>query len=142
MAGIDLVDETFIAADPARVAAVVADQRRWREWFPGLKLTVFMDRGIQGIRWSVTGSFVGSTEIWLEEFSDGVILHYYLRVEPTRSGTDSTPVPYPDTPAGFRAAAKERVKAAHRGKQVFWALKDELEGSREVGADAATSRDS
>jgi hypothetical protein len=140
VARVDLVDETFVAAHLNDVAAVVADQRRWSEWFPGLTLTVFMDRGLKGIRWSVAGDFVGSTEIWLEPFADGVILHYYLRVEPTAKGSRTVPNPYPDTPSGFRAAAKQRVKAATRGKRIFWALKDELEGDREVGTSAVSAQ--
>lgn len=140
MARVDLVDETFIAAQIEDVAAVVADQRRWSQWFPELTLTVFMDRGLKGIRWSVAGGFVGSSEIWLEQFGDGVILHYFLRVDPTKDGTLTIADPYPETPAGYRAAAKARVKAAKRGKRVFWALKDELEPSREVGSAALPRR--
>lgn len=130
------MDETFIAASPKRVARVVADQARWRDWFPDLSLAVFMDRGQAGIRWSVTGSFVGSTEIWLEPFADGVILHYYLRVDPTSRGSRTQPDPYPITPKGRRTADQARVRAAQRAKQLFWDLKDELEGGRGVGMPA------
>jgi len=137
---VDLIDETFIAARVEDVAAVVADQRRWPQWFPGLTLSVFMDRGLKGIRWSVAGEFVGSSEIWLEQFADGVILHYFLRVDPSKHGCPTVANPYPDTPAGYRAAARARVKAAKRGKRIFWALKDELEGSREVGSAAFPTR--
>lgn len=136
MARVDLVDETFIAAHIDDISAAVADEGRWIDWFSGLTLTIFMDRGRKGIRWSVSGDFVGSTEIWLEQFADGVILHYYLRVEPTRRGSSAIPDPYPDTQAGYRAAAKARVQAAKRGKRVFWALKDELESDRIVGSQA------
>jgi hypothetical protein len=101
---------------------------------------VFMDRGLKGIRWSVAGSFVGSSEIWLEPFADGVILHYFLRVDRTKDGTLAVADPYPDTPVGYRAAAKARVKAAKRGKRVFWTLKDELESAREVGSAAVSQR--
>ncbi len=136
MAGIDLIDETFIAADVRDVAAIVAEEARWSQWFPGLRLTVFMDRGLKGIRWSVAGTHVGSTEIWLEPFADGVILHYYLRVEPTRPGSVSDPAPFADNLAGYRKAAQARQVAALRWKRLVWELKDELEAGREVGTAA------
>ena len=136
MAGIDLIDETFIAANVRDVAAIVADDQRWPRWFPGRRLTVVMDRGIKGIRWSVAGQQVGSCEIWLEQFGDGVIVHYYLRVEPTRPGSASEPAPFSDDPAGWRAAAKARAQAAMRWKRLVWDLKDELETGRLPGAAA------
>ena len=139
VAGIDLIDETFIAASPARVAAVVAEQRRWHRWFPDMDLVVFMDRGLAGIRWSVSGSFVGSTEIWLEPFADGVIVHYYLRVDPTAGRSRTEPAHFADNPRGRRAADKARVAAAKRAKAVFWDLKDELEADRLVATSAVTS---
>jgi len=137
MAGIDLVDETFIAAPPVRLSMVVADPARWREWFPDVELTVFMDRGLAGIRWSVTGDFVGSMEIWVEPVGDGATLHYYLRVVPTKAGSTTEPQPIPDTMAGHRKAARIRVGRAQAWKRIVWALKDELEGDREVGSAAA-----
>lgn len=140
MAGVDLVDETFIAADVAAVAAVVADENRWPLWFPDMRLTIFMDRGLKGIRWSVSGAWVGSTEIWLEQFGDGVIVHYYLRVEPTAKGSTGRPAPYPDDPKGYRAAARARDIAARRWKRHVWQLKDELEAGRVVGAPAPAAR--
>lgn len=136
MAGIDLVDETFIAADVHDVAAIVHDEPRWSVWFPDKQLTVFMDRGVKGIRWSVRGKWIGSTEIWLEESGDGVILHYYLRVEPASASNPGVAEPYPDTDAGYRAAARARVAAATRWKHLVWRLKDELEGDRVVGTPA------
>lgn len=135
----DLVDESFIAADVAQLAAVVADSTRWKQWFPDLDLTIFMDRGLQGIRWSVSGQFHGSTEIWLEEFGDGVIVHYYLRVDPVDSATGQVR-PFDANPAGYRKAAKVRVAAAQRWKRNLWALKDELERDREPGTPAASAQ--
>lgn len=133
MAGIDLVDETYIAADIHDVHRVVADPNRWASWFPDLELAVFMDRGLKGIRWSVTGKFVGSTEIWLEDVGDGVVLHYYLRIEPTADGSATAPAPFADSPAGWRGADRVRVAWAKRWKQIVWDLKDHLEGDRLVG---------
>lgn len=136
MAGVDLVDETFISASVSAVSAVVARPARWREWFPDLQLTIFMDRGEKGIRWSVQGAFVGSMEVWLEPVGDGVLLHYYLRVVPTTVGSQTEPNPFPDDLKGYRDAAKIRSARAKEWKKLSWALKDELERDRAVGAPA------
>lgn len=139
MATVDLVDESFIAVNVEQLAQIVADPSRWKQWFPDLELTVFMDRGLKGIRWSVAGRYHGSTEIWLEEFGDGVIVHYYLRVDPVNTSTGQVE-PFEANPTGWRKAAKARVAAAKRWKQNLWALKDELEGDREPGTAAAGPR--
>lgn len=136
MPSIDLVDETYIAAAPERVAAIVHDTERWGEWFPHITLTVFMDREEKGIRWSASGDYVGSVELWVEAFGDGTILHHYLRVDPTVPGTDKEPQPWPDTLAGRRKGTKERVARANHWKRIAWALKDELEGDRKAGEPA------
>jgi hypothetical protein len=130
---VDLVDETFVVTSPDRLAAVVADHRRWRQWWPDLELTVFMDRGEQGVRWSVTGRLVGSCEIWLEPVMDGVLLHYYLRAEPTVPGSPTTARTIPDSPRGRREVDRIRVRHAMAWKRTVWALKDELEGGRSPG---------
>ena len=119
---VDLVDETFIAADRADIAAVVADPANWQTWWPDLSLTVFMDRGLDGIRWSVTGALVGSVEIWLEQFRDGVLLHYFLRAEPSdqRRWTRTR-------------ATRNRHQRAVVWKRHVWALKDAMEGDRLPG---------
>jgi hypothetical protein len=118
---LDLIDETFVVADPDVVAAAFADERRWREWWPGLQLTVFMDRGREGVRWSVAGELVGSSEVWLEPHSDGVIVHYYVRCDPAAGRR---------TP---RAGARLRRRHAVRWKRHVNALKDELEAGRAPG---------
>jgi hypothetical protein len=118
---VDLVDETFVAAAPARVAAAVRDPARWREWWPDLRLGVFQDRGDAGVRWNVRGALTGSMEVWLEPYGDGVIVHHYVRC---------------DLPAE-RGAARERRRRQRHAKRVFWSLKDELEGARPAGAPAA-----
>jgi hypothetical protein len=124
MHSIDLVDETFVAASPAVVAAVVADPQRWRSWWPERRLEVFMDRGLKGQRWSIAGDLVGSAEIWLEAYRDGVILHYYLRADPHGSepGTLSR-----------RRADRIRRQEALAWKTLVWALKVELEDGKAVG---------
>jgi hypothetical protein len=118
---LELVDETFVVAAPAQAARAVRDPSRWRQWWPDLDLSVFQDRGEHGVRWNVRGALTGSMEVWLESYGDGVIVHYYLRCDP------------PGRALHQRAAAREVRRRALRAKQVFWALKDELEGGRAPG---------
>ena len=125
MHSVDLVDETFIAAGADRVAAAVADPSRWREWWPGRTVEVFMDRGIKGQRWAVAGDLVGSSEIWLEEYRDGVVLHYFLRADP------------PGGSGGRRAADRRRRAEALAWKRIVWALKHEFEAGRQPGTAVA-----
>ncbi len=129
---IDLIDETFIAAAPSVVAAVVHDQARWQQWWPDLTLTVFMDRGDSGIRWSARGSAVGSCELWLEAAQGGVIVHHYLRLDPVDRRTGQIQAEPLDA-AGWRRAARLRAARARRWKLQVWALKDELEAGRRPG---------
>ena len=133
MPAVDLVDETFVVADRASLAAVVSDPRRWALWWPGLALTVFMDRGLDGIRWSVAGRWIGSLEIWLEEVGDGVLVHHYARLDPVDPHTGGAR-PVPTDLAGRRRAARARAARATAWKRSVWSLKDELETGREVGA--------
>jgi hypothetical protein len=118
VAALDLIDETFVVADPAAVAAVVRDPRRWERWWPDLRLAVFQDRGDAGIRWNVRGALTGSMEVWLEPYGDGVLVHHYVRCDP--SGRD-------------RITPRERRRRQRHAKRLFWALKDELEGDRAPG---------
>ncbi len=131
---VDLVDETFIVAPPAALAAALAERRRWRQWWPDLTLDVFMDRGEKGIRWSVTGALVGSCEVWLEPFGDGAIVHYYLRADPTETAQPTVARIYPDSPRGRRAADRLRRRQALRWKRSVWSWKYEMEGDRVPGA--------
>lgn len=122
---IDIVDESFIAVRRPIVAGEVA--RRWESWWPDLNVQVYMDRGDEGLRWTVAGRLVGSSELWLEEHPPGVIVHYYLRAEPTVPGSATTPRTIANT-----RRARAQVEALRRRhvlawKQVVWALKDELE---------------
>ncbi len=137
MPALDLVDETFVVVDRARLAAVVADPARWRAWWPDLRLEVFMDRGLDGIRWSATGAWVGSVEIWLEPVLDGVLLHHYLRLD--RPGPDGAPLPAATDPRGRRRDARARGRRAREGTRTAWALKDELEAEREPGTPGAVA---
>lgn len=120
MPQLDLVDETFVVAEPARVAAAVRDPARWAAWWPDLRLGVFQDRGEAGVRWNVRGALTGSMEVWLEPYGDGVIVHHYVRCEVSRARRPG-------------ALARERRRRERHAKRVFWAVKDELEGGRAAG---------
>ncbi len=133
MPAVDLVDETFVVVDRPTLARIVADPARWALWWPDLSLTVFMDRGLDGVRWSVSGRWVGSLEIWLEEVSDGVLVHHYARLDPVDPATGDAR-PLPTDLSGWRRAARARAARARAWKRSVWALKDELETGREVGA--------
>jgi hypothetical protein len=113
---VEIADDTFIVATPAEVAAVVADARRWRRWWPDLDLAVSRDRGIAGIVWAVRGRLDGEMEIWLEPVADGVVLHFLVRAD--------TADARPDRLRDLRTRAWKRH--AHL-------LKDELEAGREPG---------
>jgi hypothetical protein len=133
MPTVDLVDETFIAVDRGILVPIIADEGRWRMWWPQWRMSVFMDRREQGIRWSISGSLVGSCEIWLESVLDGVLLHYYLRADPAVPGSPTTPRELPSSPSGRRAAAALRRRQALSWKSHAWRLKDELESGRRPG---------
>lgn len=117
---IDIIDESFVVADPAVLAARFADAALWRAWWPDLELSVDRDRGRKGIRWAVRGALTGSAEVWLEPWQDGVIVHWYLRADP----------------AGRTVRRAENVRRAYLldYKRHIHALKDELERDRPVGA--------
>ena len=87
------------------------------------------DRGAR--RWCGVGDY-SALEIWIEPFADGCIVHHYLRGEPSDDGL--TPAPWPDTPKGWRAAAKERARRATAWKRTVWELKREVEQQRPAGA--------
>jgi hypothetical protein len=129
MARVDLVDETFVVASPAAVSAVVHDPARWRQWWPDLDLTVFMDRGDAGIRWSVGGALRGSTELWLEPVLDGVVVHYYLRAD-DGAGADRGDA---SSLRARRAGDRLRDLRARAWKTCVNAVKDELEAGRAAG---------
>jgi len=133
MPTLDLVDETYVVVERTQIAAVVADPVRWRAWWPGLDLAVFMDRGLDGIRWSITGDLVGSCELWLEALGDGVLVHYYLRADPTTPGSRTSARQLPESARGRREVDRLRRRHAIAWKRVIWALKDEMEGDRAPG---------
>jgi len=123
---VDVVDETFLAAPPAAVAAEFALPSRWPQLWPDLELRVMADRGVEGIRWTITGALVGSMEVWLEPVLDGTLLHYYLRADP--QGPDGLPRPAP-----ARRAAAEVARRQLAAKAIAFACKARLEAGREPG---------
>jgi hypothetical protein len=114
---VDVVDETWIAAPAQLVAAQIADSTNWPRWWPDLDLAVDELRGTKGVRWVVRGRERGSMEVWLEADRNGVRVHYFLRLDPP-DGRRLSP----------RQSERRRLTYRRRAKQVFWALKDELEG--------------
>jgi hypothetical protein len=124
MNSIQIADETFVAADGAKVGAAVADRSNWLRWWPDLRLRVVEDRADKGIRWAVTGALTGTMEIWLEPTLDGVLLHYFLHAEPTGV-------------AAWQLAKMNLAKMTHRrrvaGKKMAFEVKATLERSRPVG---------
>ena len=126
---LDISCDDLVVADPAYVAERLGSDTLWREWWPDLTLTPSERRGLEGVRWAVTGAATGTAEWWLEAVRDGVVVHWYLRVDPAK-------------PVRGRAAErlKERYVAAYRKR--LWAFKDEAEagraaGERRPGADPA-----
>ncbi len=124
MNSIQVADQTYVAAAPARVGAMVGDPSSWRRWWPDLQLQVVEDRAEKGIRWTVAGPLTGTMEIWLEPCLDGVVLHYFLHAEP--AGV-----------SGAQPARTDAAKLTHRrrvaGKRMAFEVKAALERSRPVG---------
>jgi hypothetical protein len=109
---VDIIDETYIRADPSDIRAHFDDERRLAQIWPHLALELSRDRGVKGLRWRVAGAVVGEMEIWIEPFWDGAIVHHYVRGAAARSA-----------PADL--SARHRL----RWKRAVHALKDSLEGA-------------
>ena len=116
----DVVDETFLAVPPPVVKAAFADQRSWRAFWPDLTLEVYLDRGNEGLRWTVRGALTGSMEVWLEPMLDGTLLHYFLRAD----------LPRPAQPRQIMREIQQRQLAA---KIIALDLKTVLEDGRRPG---------
>lgn len=125
---VDLMDETFVVATPEAVAAALHDPQLWTSWWPDLALVVDKDRGLKGLHFSVSGPLVGTGELWLEPFADGVIVHVFLRADPTRPGSRTEPTTLP-----IRAVWREARRRAWQTKRGMGLLKDRLEGGRAAG---------
>lgn len=140
---IDVIDSTWIAARPAAVGELVADSANWTRWWPGLELVAAEQRGAKGMRWTVHGvrgagsaDLAGTAEVWLQPMFDGVVAHFFLRL---------------DTAPGCRLSAR-RARAVERSyrraaKRAFWALGDAADPNRAdraaglcPGSDTETAR--
>lgn len=130
---IDIADDTLIYASTAELIAVIREQSTWVQWWPDLTLQVYGDRGEKGLRWTVTGALVGSSEIWLESLkgspSGGMatVVHYYLRANPTQSGSEIRPRVLTNSSREQREIHKLRERHVIAWKRTVWALKDSLE---------------
>ena len=124
VATVDVMDETFLVVDRSELAARFADPAQWPLLWPDLTLHVFTDRGDAGIRWSVTGEWIGSMEVWLEPVADGTVLHWFLRVDPATGVI------------GPRDATREVLRRQRASKRIAFALKAELERGRAPGEPA------
>jgi hypothetical protein len=123
VAQLDLVDQTWIRATPAQVAAAVAEPANWARWWPGFTLRTDELRGPQGARWSVLSiagwEVRGRIEVWLRPDLDGVLLNFLAQLD-RDDGADMTP-PQRD---------RLRMHLIRQAKHNFWQLKDELEVRR------------
>ena len=119
---IDIIDETFIRAAPQVVRASLDDEAWTEQIWPHLSREVTRDRGVKGVRWSVTGQVVGEMEVWLEPFRDGVVVHHYVR------GT-----------RGPRAPRDVATRHTLRWKRAVHGLKDRLEGGPSAQGQAWSS---
>jgi len=125
---LDVADDTYVVAAPDEVAAAVHDRASWARWWPDLAPTVTRDRGVEGVQWSVGGALQGSMELWLEPWGDGVLVHWYLRADPSADR--------PQARRGLRRLGpeEERDRRARDWKRHVHALKDALERGREPGS--------
>lgn len=132
---IDIADDTVIYAPTGDLIEIIREHSNWVRWWPELTLEVYGDRGDKGLRWTVTGALVGSSEIWLESIdvpSAGevaTIVHYYLRANPTRSGSEIQSRNMTNSAREQREIHKLRERHVVQWKRTVWALKDGLENS-------------
>ncbi|WAX58016.1 hypothetical protein M6B22_04415 [Jatrophihabitans cynanchi] len=123
MPAIDIVDSTWICTRPATLGAIVAEPANWRQWWPRLDLQVDERRGEKGMRWFVGpsegGTVAGSMEVWLEPALDGVVAHYFLRLDGTGGRT-------------LRRRAVTGLTRRYRlgAKELFWSLGSQLDPGR------------
>jgi ribosome-associated toxin RatA of RatAB toxin-antitoxin module len=120
MPSLDISCDDLVVADPAYVAERLGQDTLWREWWPELTLTPYERRSLEGVRWTVTGAAIGTAEWWLEPVRDGVVVHWYLRVDP-------------DRPTSARRLRKLQESYVNRYREHLWRFKDEAEGGRAAG---------
>ena len=90
---LDIVDETFVVASPSVLRKLWCDDAEWDRLFTDITLRCYEDRGPLGKRWYITGTIVGSAEVWLEEFADGVLVHVYDPRDPSSAGDSGSRTP-------------------------------------------------
>lgn len=78
---IDIVDETFVRAEPDVVRAQLDAPGVLDGLWPGLQREVVQDRGAKGVRWRTGGEIEGRLEIWLESANGGTIVHHFVHGE-------------------------------------------------------------
>ena len=126
---VDLADDTFVVAEPERLARQLTAAEFWRACWPSVRLEPYHDRGVEGMRWYVRGEFTGTAELWLEPYRDGTVVHVFLRADPA-----SGPPPGPaSAPVAGRRAGRVRREFAVAVKSAMFAVKDEMEADRTVG---------
>lgn len=130
MPQIDVIDSTWIPARPGVLAPVIADPSSWSRWWPGLELTVHERRGTKGVRWRVPAvraaqdvGLAGTAEVWLQPMAEGVIAHFFLRLDPA-----------PGRELSARRARRIERNYRRRTKRAFWALADRADPYRAVRA--------
>lgn len=126
---LDIVDETFVVASPAVLRTLWCDDAEWDKRFADITLRCYEDRGLSGKRWYITGTMVGSAEVWLEELADGVLVHVYIRADPAPTFGGA-----PLKPRQARRARRQLWKRYARPlKRWGFTVKDTAEGSRRPG---------
>jgi ribosome-associated toxin RatA of RatAB toxin-antitoxin module len=120
MPSLDISCDDLVVADPAYVAERLGSDTLWREWWPELTLTPTERRGLEGVRWAVTGAAIGTAEWWLEQVRDGVVVHWYLRVDPRE-------------PVRGRALERLQERYVARYRDHLWRFKDDVEAGRAAG---------
>jgi hypothetical protein len=126
---LDIVDETFVVASPTLLRRMWCDEAAWDDRFADLTLRCYEDRGLLGKRWYLTGTLVGSAEVWLEEFADGVLVHVYVRADPAPTFGGA-----PLKPRQARRARRQLLKRYARPlKRWGFVIKDAAEGPRRAG---------
>ena len=120
MPSLDISCDDLVVADPAYVAERLGSDTLWREWWPDLDADAVRATRPGGRPLGRHGAAIGTAEWWLEAVRDGVVVHWYLRVDPAK-------------PVRGRAVErlKERYVAAYR--EQLWRFKDELEAGRAAG---------
>jgi hypothetical protein len=126
MRSVEITDESVVVVDLEVLAMVVADRRRWRDWWPDCDVVVVVDRGVEGLGWSVSGALVGYSEISLEVLPAGVMLRYSLSADPTVPGTTDRARVVPDSPWGRRELDDLRRRHVLAWKRTVWSIQETI----------------